>query len=221
MAKHVMDQLISGGTVRRAKLGVRIQLITPDMASALGLSSTRGALVSTVDDGSPAAKAGLKQGDVITEYNGKAVADSNQLRNAVASTTPGTTVPVQILRNGKTETLHATVGELAARKDKGGTPSEPGGHGKYGMSVQPLTPDVADGAGVPRGTQGLIVTSVDPSGIAADSDVREGDVIEKVDGKAVKTAEELRASLDRKDGKPSLLLVHRKDATIFLTLAAR
>jgi Do/DeqQ family serine protease len=221
LAKHVMDQLISGGTVRRAKLGVRIQLITPDMASALGLSSTHGALVSTVDDGSPAAKAGLKQGDVITEYNGKVVADSNQLRNAVASTTPGTTVPVQILRNGKTETLHATVGELAARKDQGGAPSEPGGHGKYGMSVQPLTPDVADGAGVPRGAQGLIVTSVDPSGIAADSDVREGDVIEKVDGKAVKTAEELRASLDRKDGKPSLLLVHRKDATIFLTLAAR
>jgi Do/DeqQ family serine protease len=221
MAKHVMDQLISGGTVRRAKLGVRIQPISPDMASALGLSTTRGALVSTVDEGSPAAKAGLKQGDVITEYNGKPVADNNQLRNAVASTTPGTTVPVQILRNGKTETLHATVGELAASKDKSGASSEPGGHGKYGMSVQPLTPDVADGAGVPRGTQGVIVTNLDPSGIAADSGLQEGDVIEKVDGKVVKNGDDLRASLDRKDGKPSLLLVHRKDATIFLTLAAR
>ncbi|HVD91394.1 MAG TPA: PDZ domain-containing protein, partial [Vicinamibacterales bacterium] len=221
MAKHVMYQLISGGTVRRAKLGVTVQRITADLASSLGLPSAQGALVSNVEDGSAAARAGLKQGDVITHYNGKAVADNNQLRNAVASTTPGTTVPVQILRNGKSETLQATVGELAARKDKSDSPSGSNGHGKYGLSVQPLTPDIAEGAGVPRGTQGLIVTDVDPSGVAAESDVREGDVIEKVNGKPVKTGEDLKASLDRNDGKPSLLLVHRKDATIFLTLAAR
>jgi serine protease Do len=221
MAKHVMDQLISGGTVRRAKLGVHIQPISPDMASAMGLASTRGALVSTVDEGSPAAKAGLKQGDVITHYNGKAVADNNQLRNAVASTTPGTSVPVQILRNGKSETLQATVGELEATNGRSTAPSAERGRGKYGMSVQPLTPDIAEGAGVPRGTQGLIVSDVDPSGIAADSGLREGDVIEKVNGTAVKTGEDLKSALDRTDGKPSLLLVHRKDATIFLTLAAR
>jgi len=221
MAKHVMDQLISGGTVRRAKLGVRIQPISPDMASAMGLASTRGALVSTVDEGSPAATAGLKQGDVITHYNGKAVADNNQLRNAVASTTPGTSVPVQILRNGKSETLQATVGELEARNGRATAPSAERGSGKYGMSVQPLTPDIAEGAGVPRGTQGVIVDDVDPSGIAAESGLQEGDVIEKVNGTAVKTGEDLKSALDRRDGKPSLLLVHRKDATIFLTLAAR
>jgi serine protease Do len=221
MAKSVMDQLISTGTVRRAKLGVLIQPITPDMASAMGLPSTHGALVSTVDDNSPAAKAGLKQGDVITEYNGKPVADNNQLRNAVASTMPGTTVPLQVLRNGKTETLHATVGELAAAKEKSGLPSSERGRGKYGMSVQPLTPDVAEGAGVPRGTQGVIVTDVDPEGLAAESDLQQGDVIEKVNGKAVKSTEDLKAALDRTDGKPSLLLVHRKDATIFRTLGAK
>ena len=218
MAKHVMDQLINGGTVRRAKLGVTVQRITADLAASLGLPSAQGALVSNVEPGSAAARAGLAQGDVITHYNGKAVADNNQLRNAVAATTPGTSVPVQILRNGKSETLQATVGELAARKDKSGSSSNPSGHGKYGLSVQPLTPDVAEGAGVPRGTQGVIVTDVDPSGIAAESQMQEGDVIEKVDGKPVRTGEELRAALDRKDGKPSLLLVHRQDATIFLTL---
>jgi len=74
---------------------------------------------------------------------------------------------------------------------------------------------------VPRGTQGVIVDDVDPSGIAAESGLQEGDVIEKVNGTAVKTGEDLRSALDRRDGKPSLLLVHRKDATIFLTLAAR
>jgi serine protease Do len=130
-------------------------------------------------------------------------------------------VPVQILRNGKSETLQATVGELAARKDAAGAPSTERGRGKYGMSVQPLTPEIAEGAGVPRGTQGVIVTDVDPSGIAAESQLQEGDVIEKVNGTTVKTGEDLRSSLNRQDGKPSLLLVHRKDATIFLTLAAK
>ncbi|HXT33768.1 MAG TPA: Do family serine endopeptidase, partial [Vicinamibacterales bacterium] len=97
MARHVMDQLISTGTVRRAKLGITVQLITADLASSLGLPSAHGALVSGVDAGSPGDKAGLKQGDVITSYNGKAVADNNQLRNAVASTAPGTTVPLEVL----------------------------------------------------------------------------------------------------------------------------
>jgi serine protease Do len=221
MARHVMDQLIAGGTVRRAKLGVSIQPITPDMATAMGLESSRGALVSTVEEGSPAEKAGLKQGDVITHYNGKPVSDNNQLRNAVSQTTPGATVPLQVLRNGKSETLRATVSELAAAKEREDAPSGERNRGKYGMSVQPLTPDVAEGAGVPRGTQGVIITDVDPSGLAADSLLQEDDVIEKVDGKAVKSGEDLRASLERKDGKPSLLLVHRKDATIFLTLASR
>ena len=221
MAKSVMDQLIDGGTVRRAKLGVRIQPITPDMASALGLESSRGALVAAVDEGSPAAKAGLKQGDVITHYNGKAVADNNQLRNAVASTLPGTSVPMQVLRNGKSETLNATVGELAPSKEKADSPSAERGRGKFGMSVEPLTPDLAERAGVPRGTTGVVITDVDPSGAAAESQLQEGDVIEKANGKPVKTGEDLKAALDRTDGRPSVLLVHRKDATIFLTLAAK
>ena len=89
------------------------------------------------------------------------------------------------------------------------------------MSVEPLTPDLADQAGVPRGTQGVIVVDVDPSGIAADSQLQAGDVIEKVDGKTVATVDALKTALDRKDGQPSLLLVHRKNATIFLTLRGK
>src|SRR6185312_9051634 len=116
MAKSVMDQLIKNGTVRRAKLGVRIQALTPDMVSAMNLPSSNGAVVSSVDAGSPAAHAGLKQGDVITKYNNKPVADNNQLRNEVAGTTPGTSVPLEVLRDGKTETLHATLGELDSKK---------------------------------------------------------------------------------------------------------
>jgi serine protease Do len=163
----------------------------------------------------------VKQGDVITHYNGKAVGDNNQLRNAVAATTPGSSVPVQVLRNGKTETLQVTVGELEARKDRGASPSEERGQGKFGISVQPLTPELVGEVGVPRGTQGLLVAQLDPSGIAAESGVQEGDVIEKVDGRAVRTAEDLKSALDRKDGKPSLVIVNRKGTALFLTLAAR
>src|SRR3954462_7400723 len=139
MAKHVMDELVENGTVRRAKLGVTIQGISPDMAQAMNLPNTRGALVSTVDAGSPADKAGLEQGDVITQFNGKDVADNNQLRNAVANTLPGTRVAIGVLRNGHTETLSATVGELPATKASAAArPEDRGSEGRFGMSVEPV-----------------------------------------------------------------------------------
>jgi Do/DeqQ family serine protease len=208
MAKHVMDQLIATGTVRRAKLGVTVQQITPDLASSLGLPNTRGALISNVDEGSPAAKAGVRQGDVITAYNGKAVADSNQLRNSVASTKPGTSVSLEVLRNGRTETLQATVGELEAKRERVSTPSAEGGEGRFGMTVE-------------SGTDGVAIVELDPSGIAAESGLQQGDVIQKVNGRSVKSAAELKSALDRTDGKPSLLLVNRDGTTLFLTLRSK
>jgi S1-C subfamily serine protease len=220
MAKHVMDQLIENGTVRRAKLGIRVQYITPDLAASLNLPSVKGALVAGVDAGSPAEKAGMKQGDVITSYNGRSVEDNNQLRNAVALTKPGTTVPVEVIRNGRTERLNATVGELEAPKTRASSRSGERGEGRFGMTVQPLTPDLAEQAGVPRGTQGVLVADVDPSGIAAESGLQPGDVIEKVDGRAVKTADDLKSALDRDDGRPSLVIVNRKGVALFLTLRA-
>ena len=209
MAKHVMDQLISTGTVRRAKLGVTVQRITADLATSLGLASTRGALISGVEPGSPAEKAGFKQGDVITSYNGKPVVDNNQLRNSVASTKPGTAVEVQVLRNGRTESLQATVGELAAARERSGSsPAAEKGEGRFGMTLE-------------TGPDGLTVAELDPAGVAAESGLQAGDVIQKVDGRTVRTAAELKSALDRTDGKPSLLLVSRDDRTFFVTLKAR
>jgi S1-C subfamily serine protease len=205
MAKHVMDQLIATGTVRRAKLGVTVQGITPDLATSLGLSSTRGALVSGVEESSPAAKAGLRQGDVITSYNGRNVEDSNQLRNSVASTKPGASVSLQVLRNGRTETLQATVGELESKRERVSSPSAERGEGRFGMTVE-------------SGNAGVTIVELDPSGIAAESGLREGDVIHKVDGRSVRTAAELKAALNRTDGKPSLLVASRDGSTFFVTL---
>jgi Do/DeqQ family serine protease len=222
MARNVMDQLIKNGKVRRAKLGVTVQGVTADMASALGLASAKGAVISNVEDGSPAAHAGLKQGDVITQFNGKDVVDSNQLRNDISGTTPGSTVSLQFIRDGKTETAKATLGELSAARDRSESPSsDEHGGGKFGMGVQPLTPDLADEVGVPRTTQGVLVAQVDPTGVAAESGIQEGDVIQKVDGKPVKTGEELRSALDRKDGKASMVLINRKGSNVFVTLRAQ
>ena len=184
MAKNVMDQLIESGTVRRAKLGVTVQGISADMASSLGLASSQGALVSNVDDGSPAARAGLRQGDVITQFNGKPVVDSDQLRNEVSSTAPGTAVTLQYTRDGRSETAKATLGELSTKHEPAASSSDRRSGGKFGMSVQPLTPDVADHLGLAGSTQGVLVADLDPAGVAADSGLQEGDVIVKVDGRA-------------------------------------
>jgi len=209
MAKHVMNELVQNGSVRRAKLGVTIQGITPDMAQAMNLPNTNGALVSTVDAGSPADRAGLKQGDVITQYNGKDVTDNNQLRNAVASTLPGTKVPMTVFRDGRTQTLTATVGELSPSKDGANRNSrgERGGEGRFGMSLQSTD-------------EGVVIAELDPNGVAADSGLREGDVIQKVDGKVVKSPADVKAALDRQDGKASLLVVERDGRSLFVTLRA-
>jgi serine protease Do len=209
MAKHVMDELVSNGSVRRAKLGVTIQPITPDMAQAMSLPNTRGALVSTVDAGSPAAAAGLKEGDVITQLNGKDVADNNQLRNSIANTLPGTKVSLTVLRNGRNETLSATVGELESKKvsARSGSNGERGSEGRFGMGLQ-STDD------------GVVVAQLDPNGVAAESGLHEGDVIRKVDGKTVKSAADVKTALNRTDARPSLLVVERDGRSLFLTLRA-
>jgi Do/DeqQ family serine protease len=222
MAKNVMDQLIKTGSVRRGMLGVKVQPLTQDMATAMNLPSSQGALVSDVDEGSPAAHAGLHQGDVITELNGKPVADSNQLRNAIASTQPGTTVSLKLLRDGKTESVNATLGELKApRAARDDSSREDSSNGKYGLSVQPLTPDVAEQLQVPRSTKGVVIAGIDPDGAAADSQLAEGDVIEKVNGQQITTVDQLRSALDNNSGKPVLLLVNRKGNEAFVTLKAR
>jgi serine protease Do len=131
------------------------------------------------------------------------------MRNSVANTLPGTRVNLEVLRNGNTQALTATVGELEASRVAASAPTgERGAGGRFGLSVEP-------------GDEGLTVVDLDPTGVAAESGLQEGDVIQKVDGRAVKSAGELRSALDRKDGKPSLLIVKRQNTTLFLTLRAQ
>jgi serine protease Do len=221
MAKNVMSQLISSGHVRRAKLGVTVQPITADLASSLGLSDVRGALVNQVEPGSAADRAGLKQGDVITEVGGHRVSDGNELRNAISNTAPGTSVALKIVRDGRTSDLSAKLEELKASKEDGeerdarGSSTSPG---RYGMQVSPLTPELAREYDLPRSVKGVVVTDVDPDGLAAESDVRPNDVIEKVNGHATTTVAELKTAIEQAGGKPVLVLLHREGHSLFLTL---
>src|SRR5688572_8377844 len=116
MAKNVMDQLVQNGRVRRGSLGITIRVVTPDIAASMGLQDVRGALVNSVGNGSPAERAGLKPGDVITEFNGAPVTDTNSLRNAVAGSQPGTEVTLTIVRERQRQELRATLGELNANR---------------------------------------------------------------------------------------------------------
>jgi Do/DeqQ family serine protease len=217
MAKNVMTQLIDHGQVHRGMIGVTIQPVTSDIASSLGLSQASGALVNSVQPGSPADKAGIRRGDVITSVNGAAVKDSNGLRNNVAQMAPGSTAKMTIVRDGKEKTVDVTLAERQATGSAGEEGSAgSGGSGTFGMGVEPLTRDRAQELGIPT-TSGVLVSEVQPGGRAADAGLRAGDVISEVDRKPVNSPDALRAAL--KDGtKPALLLVHRGGATVYLTI---
>lgn len=219
MARNVLTQLIDHGAVRRGMLGVTIQPVTSDIARSLGLDTVRGALVNAVQPDSPAARAGLKRGDVITRINGEDVKDGNELRNRVAQVQPGTKLPLDVVRGGKAQAVTVTVGELkqagseaAPAESDDTTPDTTG----FGMGVQPLTSEQARALDIPAG-RGVLVASVAADGKAAAAGLREGDVIEEVDGAPVSSVEALRSQLKNGE-RPALLLVHRRDATLFLTL---
>jgi serine protease Do len=228
MTRTVSEQLINKGRVRRGQLGVVVQAVTEDIAQSLGLKETRGVIVGSVQKGSAAERAGIKQGDVITGFNGNAVNDANELRNLVAATQPGTDAQVTILRDGREQQLSVTLGELSAQgaagRDDGG---EGGGDGqseggKLGVGVTPLTPELATRLRLPADKEGLVVTEVDPSGPAADAGVQQGDLIEQANRQPVKSVEDLRAAIQNAGDRPLLLLVTRgNEGSTFVTVRPR
>ena len=219
MAKHVMEQLRTNGKVTRAQLGVMVQPVTSDLAESLGLKNVNGALIGSVTAGSAADRAGLKRGDVIMSFNGQAVHDTNTLRNRVAETAPGSNADVTIMRDGVEKhvsvKLDQASGDRIARRD-----SESGSvdQSSLGVSVAPLTPELASRYKLPRDTRGILVQDVDPDGRAADAGIQAGDVIEEVNRQPVQSVEDLRAALRRSTDRPVLLLVNREGSSRFVTV---
>ena len=224
MAKAVMDQLVKTGKVRRGMLGVTIQSVDADLASRLNLPAARGAIVTSVSAGGPAERAGLRRGDVILAIDKQAVNDNNSLRNLVASKTPGSSVEVTALRNGRDQNFSVALAELPERPERENeetSNNEPApGNQKFGLTLQPLTAETASRYGLDANDQGLLVTRVDPTGNAADAGIRQGDLIQEVNRRPVKTLVEFGAAAQQSGVRPALILVKRRNAVIYVTLKA-
>ena len=219
MARAVTDQLTKDGVVHRSKLGVTVQQVTPELAESLNVADARGALVSAVEPGGPAEQAGLKQGDVIVALDGRKVPDANAVRTQIAGTKPGSSIAIDVLRGGKAQSLSARLVERP-RAEQASAAQEGGERGtsNFGMAVTPLTPQLAEELELERGESGLVVTDVDPSGAAATSGVRPGDLIKRVNDRDITSVQSLRAAMAAQTDKPALMLVNRQGANLFLAL---
>lgn len=225
MARTVMDQLIKNGKVRRGQLGVGVQRVTSDIAANLGMPEAKGVIVSTVLPGSAAERAGIRRGDVITAIDGTPVSDNNAFRNRVAGTAPGSDVTLTILRDNREQKVKATLGEFVpetARAEQGSNNGSAGPtSGKLGVSVVPLTTDIAAQLRLPPTTQGVAVEDIDPTGAAAEAGLERGDVIEEVNRQAIRSAADLRTAIDKNGSKPALFLINRRGETLYLTIKPR
>jgi serine protease Do len=226
MARDVLDQIVKNGKVTRGHLGIVIQPVTEDIAASLNLSNARGVLVSQVQAGSAAERAGLKRGDVILALNGNIVSDSNSFRNDIAGTPPGRSVTLRIWRDGSEQELRPTLGEFvpeesATKPAEESPPLAEGNDRRLGLAVQPLTPALASQLGISSDTQGLVVVQVDPFGPAADAGIQRGDVIEQVNQQPVRSVADLRSAIERSRKNPLLLLVNHRGTTIFVTIRPR
>lgn len=224
MAKTVMDQLAKSGKVRRGQLGVGIQPLTPEIATSMGIANVKGILINSVTPGSPAERAGLKVGDVITAVEGQKVSDSNALRNRIASAGPGAEVNITIYRDGREQQQRIRLAELNVSRqgdEGGGGPGRGQGTGaRLGISVEPLTPQAAQQLRL-NISEGLLVRDVDPGGAAADAGIAEGDVIVQVNRQAVKSPADLASAIRDSGAKPVLLLINRGGQTFFVTVRPR
>jgi serine protease Do len=205
----VEQQLVKYGKVERGRIGVTIQSLNQDLAKSFGLEKTDGALVSSVDKDSPAAKAGLEPGDVIMKFNGEPVTESTQLPGRVADLKPGTSAKLEIWRKGGAKEVTVTLGAVKdAKVASDESAAKP--QGKLGLAVRPLTPDEQQQSGI---KEGLLVENAD--GPAARAGIQAGDVILSLNGTPVKSVEQLR-SLVSKAGKNLALLVQRGEAKMFV-----
>ncbi len=220
LTREIVAQLKAHGKVERGWLGVQIQLVSPEIAQAMGLDKPHGALVAVVTPDSPAAKAGLHQGDVIVSYDGKAIKEMRDLPRMVAATPVGKSVSIELLRNGNRKTVSVSIARLKAEQmaslssgdeQSGGVASE-----NLGLQLATLDQDARTQLNLSDDTKGVVVTSVDPDGHAAQAGIRTGDVIVRVGGRTVHNPGDVAKAVGKGGRKTVLLLVNRAGNEFFV-----
>jgi serine protease Do len=210
VVKEVVEDLKSEGKVTRGWLGVQIQPITDDLAEGLGLKETKGAIISDLTENSPALKAGLKQGDTILKANGEAIDDVRDLSKTIAAVKPGAKIPVEILRDGKPETITVEIGTMPGETPKMASAGET----SKTLTLSDLGLDVEqadDGAG-------LRITKVNPDSEAARRGLKAGDIILEVAGQPVTSPGDVAQNVEKSKGKRVLMLVRQGDNQRFIAL---
>ncbi|MBL9138100.1 MAG: DegQ family serine endoprotease [Verrucomicrobiales bacterium] len=224
LARNVMESLVEHGRVVRGFLGVNIQDVTPALASEFGLKEPSGALIAEVNPKSPADKAGLKSGDVITQFDGREVRDSRHLKLMVSQSAPNREVNVALLRDGKPRKVGVVLKELDDNKEISGlrrrgpsSPAEDTG-GLQGVVVSDLTPQLRQQFDIPREIEGALVTNVEEESVAWDSALRPGDVIREINRQPVKDAEQAIELAQDLDKAKILLKVWRNGGNRFVVV---
>lgn len=220
-ARAVADQLIRTGRVERGYVGLRLQEITPAIAQALGRADDKGVLVASVEPGGPADKAGIRSGDVITQFDRKPVESGRDLSRAVAAMRPGTQASATVIRDGKSQELTVTIGQRSDEQTARLTaPDDADGGKRLGLALSPI-PEAARGQlGLDPGVAGVLIQRVDPNGPAADAGLQQGDVIVSANNQPVSApADVARAWTEAQDQKrPLLLRVKREDQYLFVAI---
>jgi len=214
MAKELLPQL-EKGKVTRGWLGVSIQEVTEDIAKSFKLKDAKGALVAEVMEDTPAQQGGMERGDIIISFDGKQVETPNELQRIVAGAVPDKKVKVEVIRDGKTKTLTVKVGTMPGEI----TETEKEITTDLGLTVQTLTPDLAEQFNWSRDEKGVLITGVDPGGAGAEAGLRRGDLIKEIDRQEIETTEDYQRILGKtKKGESVLLLIKRGTRTFYTTL---
>jgi serine protease Do len=219
LCRWVVDSLVKNGKVSRGFLGVSIQDVTPDLAKAFKVNRTVGALISEVTPNGPADSAGLKNGDVVLQYDNKPVENSMQLKLRVAETTPGTNVPVEVDRNGETKTMNVVVKERSGPSvAQNNTPKSSDEGSLNGVSVSDLNQELRTELKVPSTVQGAVINEVDPSSPSYEAGLRVGDIITEINHRPIKSAQEAVDATSGKANGETLVKVYRNGGTRYVAV---
>jgi serine protease Do len=218
MGKPIYESLVKDGKVVRGYLGIGIQDLNHDLAKSFGIKDSKGALVSDVKEDSPADKAGLKQGDVITAYQGAPVDDAVALQRLVTRTTVGNKAAIKVIRDGREKELTVTVGEQPDQPKLAKAETSDTDYAFAGVAVQDLDQNTAKELGLKGKPQGVVVTRVEPDSGAEKAGLMPGDVIREINRKPVKSVKDFeKASSDVKKGDNVLILINRRGNSLFLS----